>query len=128
MAVDKKAVVKRVHYISEMSQNSDTYSTVQYCSTARDEESGTAGRQDVISQRSRFIYAPILHLDGNSVTLITFPKCSAPLSSCILTIVRHAEAIFEVNATLENCETHRSKACLGKEQGKLWNFLLLIFI
>jgi hypothetical protein len=128
MAVAKEAVVQRAHYISEMSQNSDTYSTVQYCSTARDEESGTAVRQDVISQRSRFIYAPILHLDGNSVTLITFPKCSAPLSSCILTIVRHAEAIFEVHVALDNCETRRRKACLGKEQRQAMVYFLNIYM
>jgi hypothetical protein len=40
MAVAKKAVVKRAHYISEMSQNCDTYSTAP----AINEEGGTAVR------------------------------------------------------------------------------------
>jgi hypothetical protein len=45
MAVANEAVVKRAHYISEMSQNSDTYSTVQYCFTAI-EMRRVAGLQD----------------------------------------------------------------------------------
>ncbi len=87
MAVANEAVVKRAHYISEMSQNSDTYSTVQYCSTARDEESGRAVRQEGISQRSTFIYAPILYLDGNSChanyvseVLSTAKQCSGSMT------------------------------------------------